>query len=483
MLKHVVSARILVENCRSFRALSNPLNCPCKFGSTVIHVPSNALKTAISNLIARISVGSRNFCADKPQRMHPVFSGQNNLESSLKLVATAANWASIHDESGKADYLVDGNAHSPNGIRSGLTKENFLDLVQVQDRVLFLSAIAECLKDGRTLTKSCRIFFKQQLNDEDALCDCELLFKPVSVQSGRLKVNRVLVVGRDVSNFVEVGRMLEEKHTVADKANIAKTQFLANMSHELRTPLNAIIGFSELLQSDVMGKISDQKQNEYIGIVNDSAHHLLSVLNDILDMSKIEASKYELNVETFDFSDVLSKTVAMLQVSADSGDVTLSWNFGNELPAISADKRAVKQVLINVISNAIKFTEPGGSVFLNVVRIGRNVKIEVTDTGIGISQHQLKNLGQPFYQADSKYNRKHEGTGLGLSVVLGLLKLHGGEIEFDSALGEGTKITILLPIVSSIAAPVPADSESEVVCLDSRSVGMNGENETVRKIA
>jgi len=200
-------------------------------------------------------------------------------------------------------------------------------------------------------------------------------------------------------------------------------------------------------------------------------------------MSKIEASKYELNVETFDFSDVLSKTVAMLQVSADSGDVTLSWNFGNELPAISADKRAVKQVLINVISNAIKFTEPGGSVFLNVVRIGRNVKIEVTDTGIGISQHQLKNLGQPFYQADSKYNRKHEGTGLGLSVVLGLLKLHGGEIEFDSALGEGTKITILLPIVSSIAAPVPADSESEVVCLDSRSVGMNGENETVRKIA
>jgi len=259
---------------------------------------------------------------------------------------------------------------------------------------------------------------------------------------------------------------------------------LAKMSHELRTPLNAIIGFSDMLQSEKFENIREEKQIEYIGIINSSANHLLGIVNGILDMSKIDAGKYEIFPEPFDLAECIESTVSMLQVDAKNSDVVLTVGSLDQLPEMTADRRAIVQIMINILSNAIKFTEIGGAVRLDVERTGRSIKFKVVDTGIGISDQHIKKLGQPFYQADSKYDRKYEGTGLGLSVVYGLVDLHGGSVRFQSQMGEGTTVVVTLPVVVDIAPPVPADTMSEITRIEPKNdKSVESEFSIIRKIA
>jgi cell cycle sensor histidine kinase DivJ len=256
----------------------------------------------------------------------------------------------------------------------------------------------------------------------------------------------VVAVTRDISERkaqeVELLRVRDE----AESANHAKTQFLATMSHELRTPLNAVIGFSEILNRELFGSLGEVRYRDYAGLIHESGQHLLHVVNDILDMSKIEAGKFDIVKEPFDAGLLVKSCCEVMRHAAEQKSIELRIDMAPHLPELAADKRACKQILLNVISNAIKFTGEGGFVLVSAHIETGNIVFVVADNGIGIAEEDLPRLGNPFVQAHVSYDRSYDGAGLGLSVVKGLVRLHGGRLELASTLGEGTTATILLPL-------------------------------------
>ncbi len=231
------------------------------------------------------------------------------------------------------------------------------------------------------------------------------------------------------------------------------------MSHELRTPLNAINGFSEVMQSELYGPLGDTKYKEYVTDILSSGRHLLELIDDILDMSKIEAGKMTLNTETLSINDMITQVLRIVRGRADDNRLKLIFN-EQETQDIEADPRAIKQVLLNLATNAIKFTPEGGTVTLNVEGKKSGLIIRVTDTGIGISEENIARLAQPFEQIDSQHSRQHEGTGLGLALSKSLVELHGGNFKIESVLGEGTTVIFTLPNIPP--APVEKVDNSEV---------------------
>lgn len=231
----------------------------------------------------------------------------------------------------------------------------------------------------------------------------------------------------------------------AERAYASKSQFLANMSHELRTPLNAIIGFSEMMQRQLLGPIGTEKYLDYIGGIRESGEHLLDLISDILDMSKIEAGKYELDLEEFNLSKIIHLAVHMMEGRALDAQVKIHQDLGDPDRTIIADRRAFMQILLNLLSNAVKFTDPDGEVTLSVAEREDYISIKVKDTGIGIPANKLKCITNPFEQAASHYTREHEGTGLGLAITKDLVELHGGTLHIESAVGVGTIVSVRLP--------------------------------------
>jgi cell cycle sensor histidine kinase DivJ len=215
------------------------------------------------------------------------------------------------------------------------------------------------------------------------------------------------------------------------------------MSHELRTPLNAIIGFSELTMREMFGPVGPRYQ-EYARLIHESGNHLLDLINSVLDMSKIEAGKFELSEELFDLEEVAQSALRFLKIPAERAGVTLKLEISPQARLIFADRRAVKQILVNLLSNGVKFTPPGGEVKVSA-RPSHGIEIEVRDTGTGISKEDLERLGRPFEQVENSEVRAKEGTGLGLALVKSLAQMHGGEAVLASALGEGTTVTVRLP--------------------------------------
>src|SRR5215470_13304157 len=227
-------------------------------------------------------------------------------------------------------------------------------------------------------------------------------------------------------------------------ANRHKSAFLANMSHELRTPLNAIIGFSEVLGTRLFGPLSD-KQAEYVEDIHASGHHLLSLINDILDLSKIEAGRLELRWSTFDLSAAVDNVLTLMRERASRAGLRLGKELSPALGAVTADERAVKQILINLLTNAVKFTDRGGAVTVHAAPNGQEVVIAVADTGIGIAPDDQALIFQEFRQGRSDYTRKQEGTGLGLALSKRLVELHGGRIWVESEPGRGSTFRFTLP--------------------------------------
>jgi len=246
------------------------------------------------------------------------------------------------------------------------------------------------------------------------------------------------------TRIVELAENYEQEKIRAEEANQSKSEFLANMSHELRTPLNAINGFSDIMKKEMFGPLGDPRYREYISDILFSGQHLLSLINDILDMSKIEAGKMSLNSETMSISDMITQVLRIVRGRADENRLKL---IHDEIDAqdIEADPRAVKQILLNLATNAIKFTPEGGTVTLKVEAKSTGIIVHVSDTGIGISEDDIARLAQPFEQIDSQHSRKHEGTGLGLALSKSLVELHGGNFSMSSVLGEGTTVTFTLP--------------------------------------
>jgi cell cycle sensor histidine kinase DivJ len=257
--------------------------------------------------------------------------------------------------------------------------------------------------------------------------------------------HEVVAVLRDISERKAHERAMEIARSEQERANAAKSRFLATMSHELRTPLNAIIGFSDML-SDESLTLEAGRRKEYVRLINDSGRHLLSVVNGILDMSKMETGNFEIVPEPFQPGPAIVSCCDLLALKARDAGVEIRTRIAPGLPEISADRRAFNQILINLISNAIKFTPRDGRITVSAQCEGAMLTMCVQDTGVGIGEEDLARVGEAFFQARASYDRKHDGTGLGLSIVKGLVRLHDGEVDIASRVGNGTRVTIKLPL-------------------------------------
>ncbi|ESQ88636.1 histidine kinase [Asticcacaulis sp. AC460] len=242
-----------------------------------------------------------------------------------------------------------------------------------------------------------------------------------------------------------LARKYEMAKIRAEAANHAKSEFLANMSHELRTPLNAINGFSEIMATEMFGPLGHARYKEYAGDILGSGQHLLSLINDILDMSKIEAGKMTLRIEPVSLDEVIEDTLRLVRQRAEKAGLKIRVHMP-QLPEIEADFRALKQILLNLLTNAIKFTPQHGTVTVSAAMTDDNVHIAVSDTGIGIASKDMERLARPFEQIENQFSKTKEGTGLGLALTKSLIEMHNGRLEIDSTEGQGTTVNVILPI-------------------------------------
>jgi cell cycle sensor histidine kinase DivJ len=335
------------------------------------------------------------------------------------------------------------------GVRTGeLAGHGLFDRVHVADRPAYLTALADAaaLGEGRSVEFRIRRGGGTEPHTGHFVW-VEMRCRPLdrAMDMPNKDTREVVAVLRDVSERKAQERAIEIAQAESERANAAKSRFLATMSHELRTPLNAIIGFSEMLTNDSL-VFDAARKHEYAKLINDSGRHLLSVVNGILDMSKMETGKFEITPEPFVPGQIIASCCDLLALKARDAGVELKRRIAFDLPEVVADRRAFNQILINLISNAIKFTPRGGRVTVSALCDGPNFSVTVEDTGVGIGENDLPRLGEAFFQARASYDRRHDGSGLGLSIVKGLVQLHGGDIDIRSRLGEGTRVTVRLPI-------------------------------------
>lgn len=330
------------------------------------------------------------------------------------------------------------------------------DRIHVADRVAYLCALSD-VKEG---AGHARADVRLRIPGQDGR---SADYHAYRVEMFRASEGRdVTALMRDNSEMAELKAELAGAAEQANSNEIAKNRFLAAVSHELRTPLNAILGFSDMLAHEMFGPFADPRQKEYVGLIHESGNHLLSVVNSILDVSKIESGTYPIHPEPFAFADAVEMCRSMMAHQASVKPVSLRVALAPSVGEVCADRRAIQQILINLVSNAVKFTPTGGSVVIGAARTGERLRFWVSDTGIGISSDDLKRLGQPFTQVQNDYTRQFEGTGLGLSLVKGLVALHEGAMAIESAPGDGTTVTVTVPIAGPHAAKladVAAESE------------------------
>jgi len=338
---------------------------------------------------------------------------------------------------------------------SALRGQELFGRIHVADRPAYLTALSEAAVSGQPRSVEFRIVQGSQIPaSAPRFIWVEMRSRPLDghphlPDSGEREVVSVL---RDVTDRKAQDQMLEHARLAAEHASAAKGLFLATMSHELRTPLNAIIGFSDMLLNEEMLNLKASCRYDYAQLINESGHHLLAVVNGILDMSRLETGNFQIMPEPFALSPVIASCCELLALKANESEIDLVFRRPPQLLEIVADRRAVKQVLLNLLSNAIKFTRRGGRVTVSARAETSAVVMIVEDTGVGISDADLPRLGDAFFQAGSPYDRPHDGTGLGLSIVKGLVELHGGHIDIHSRLGEGTRVTVRLPMNCEPAA-------------------------------
>ena len=329
--------------------------------------------------------------------------------------------------------------HAPASIAGHTMRgEGLIRLVSDTDQEVFHEALFEAANSGAG-----RFVFRQ--DGAGAWLALDL---------ARLSDGKLVASLRDISSDHAREAGLEAARAEAESLAIGRSRFLANMSHELRTPLNAIMGFSDIMREKIFGELPG-KYVEYAQLIHEAGSHLLDLINDVLDMSKIEASKYELNLEPLDAREPVSAALRLMRVQADDVGVQLRGVLPAQPLEVDADRRALKQITLNLISNALKFTPRGGLVTVSLHARDDVLELAVADSGIGISELDLQRIGRPYEQAGDM-GQQSKGTGLGLSLVRAFAELHGGEMAIESRLGEGTAVTIRLPVLAQAAEPPAA---------------------------
>ncbi|MBA2397306.1 MAG: PAS domain S-box protein [Bradyrhizobium sp.] len=337
-----------------------------------------------------------------------------------------------------------------------LAGHGLFDRVHVADRPAYLTALSDAARGGEARSVEFRI--RRDARGQNHAAEfiwVEMRCRPLEQASPEAEVVAVM---RDVTDRKMQEQALELARTAAEQADASKTRFLATMSHELRTPLNAIIGFSEMIVQEDVLMIDAARRKEYAQLINESGQHLLSVVNGILDMSKMESGNFEISPEPFVPRAALINCCNLLALKARESAIDLVTRAPEDLPVMTGDPRAFKQIVLNLVANAIKFTERGGAVTVSAGVEGSRLVLRVCDTGVGISADDLKRIGNPFFQAGKTYQRRHEGTGLGLSIVKSLVALHAGEMNVQSKLDEGTTVTVALPLAFTPRAEQPSSN-------------------------
>ncbi len=331
------------------------------------------------------------------------------------------------------------------------------DRVHVADRPAFLRAFSDASRGGGETS----VEFRLRREPSSDFVWVEMRCRPIE-GGEHCAIAEVVTVMRDITDRKMQEQIVSEARAAAERADAAKTHFLATVSHELRTPLNAIIGFSEMITQEDVLRLDAARRKEYAQLINESGQHLLSVVNGILDMSKMETGNYELSPEAFSPREAIVGCCNILALKARDNGIDLVTRAPETLPELTADPRAFRQIVLNLVSNAIKFTERNGRVLVSARIEGVRFVLSVADNGVGIGSEDLKRVGDPFFQAGKTYQRRHEGTGLGLSIVKTLVGLHGGEMSVHSQLGEGTTIEVSLPLTFG----GPHGSQGNVAMLD-----------------
>ena len=347
---------------------------------------------------------------------------------------------------------------------SELMGNGLFDRVHVADRPAYLAALADAA--ALNVERSLEFRIRREADARHAVhfVWAEMRCRPLHYAAGdRAPADReVVAVLRDVSERKSQELALEAARAETERASAAKSRFIATMSHELRTPLNAIIGFSEMLTNETL-ELDAARRLDYARLINDSGRHLLAVVNGILDVSKMETGNFEITPEPFAPASAIENCTDLLALKARDSGIELKMRLAQGLPEVAADRRAFNQILLNLIANAIKFTPRGGEVTVSALCDGPDFAVTVEDTGVGIGEADLPRLGEAFFQADASYDRRQDGSGLGLSIVKGLVGLHGGDVDIRSRLGEGTRVTVRLPIAGDgsrrVSNPIPLVTE------------------------
>jgi signal transduction histidine kinase len=256
----------------------------------------------------------------------------------------------------------------------------------------------------------------------------------------------VFAAARDVTELKRYERTLQQKNLELEEASRMKSEFLANMSHELRTPLNAIIGFSEVMRDELFGPVENRRYKDYLRDIHESGSHLLCLINDILDVAKAEAGKIELIEEALDIGRIVESCTRLVQERAHQAKIRLAVDVPPDLPLLWADQRKIRQIILNILSNSVKFTPEGGRITIAATApVDSGMILAVSDTGIGIAAQDIAKALSPFGQVDSSLSRKHDGTGLGLPLSKALAEAHGGTLAIESEVGRGTRVTVAFP--------------------------------------
>jgi cell cycle sensor histidine kinase DivJ len=416
-------------------------------GLSFVTTPAVALPAGVATVCAAFlfsSVGSIALQRQRPQPAAPAaIAAQPRelmLEAAAGLVLLFDQQGNVTETGGRDRAAFLSWMRSPSG-------RGFIEQVHVSDRIILLQA-TDALRQGQDAA-SIDLRLERYAVDADREQFVHIRMDMTARRDDDGTLQSIVTQSHDISHEQHLREEAARKAAEAESANDAKSRFLAAVSHELRTPLNAILGFSDILIGEYFGRLENDRQREYVGLIRQSGAHLLSVVNTMLDMSKIEAGHYELIVEPFSIAASIEACEAMLGLQAREKSLTLTSRIQRGIAEVVADQRAIQQVLINLVGNAIKFTNAGGVVSVDASTAGNMLKLTVSDTGIGIPADKLACLGQPFMQVQNEYTRRYEGTGLGLSLVKGLVALHGGSFSISSVAGEGTVITILIPLDGS----------------------------------